>query len=126
MMSSAPLHLFFGLLFLLHSLFAVCAVLGGALLFAWAVKHLTGAKLKKVGVWLLGIGIVGCIAVVVISYGMMEIGERHGMRVGEKWMQRADDDMMQMWDEHDNYDDADYGQEEAAPPAAASTSSAKK
>ena len=43
----------------LHGLFGALTIVGFVLLTAWALKNLSGAALKSVTLWLLGIGIIG-------------------------------------------------------------------
>ena len=73
-----------GLLFVLHGLFAAAGALGALLLVAWAIKHLSGPKLKKLGLWFFAVGIIGCILVGGMAFGMG--GGRVGM-MGGGWMQ---------------------------------------
>ncbi len=60
-----------GFLFILQKLSPILVVAGVIMLVAWAVKHLSGPKLKSLGLWLLGVGIAGCLlAALLVASGM--------------------------------------------------------
>ena len=93
-------HALIGLLMILHGLFAICALLGAALLFAWAIKHLSAQKLKHLGVWLLSMGIVGALLTMVLASGTYGMGGHRGMK-GSWGTMDGKGRMMQGWEEID-------------------------
>jgi hypothetical protein len=64
----------------LHWFFGAFAIVGYILLTVWALKNLTGEKLKSVTVWLLAIGIIGTLLTAPLAAGGFQwmMGARHG------------------------------------------------
>lgn len=50
-----------GILFLIHGLAAALTLLGAFLLIVWMIRHLSGPKLKELGLWLFGCGLVASV-----------------------------------------------------------------
>ena len=57
-----------GIFAALRALCTLFTVVGGVVLLAWSVKHLPGQKLKEVGVWFVGIGIVGTMLLTAMAF----------------------------------------------------------
>ena len=85
-----------GMLFLVHGLAAAAAALGAFLLVVWAIKYLPAQKLKQLGLWFFGAGVVVCIVTLALltfaghnrgEWGMMDrggFGDRRGMMGWDK------------------------------------------
>lgn len=75
----------FGPLLFLHVLSNVAIASGVLLLLAWAVKNLSGEKLKRAALWSLGIGLVTSILLGILAFSMAPyggFGMQNGMMPG--------------------------------------------
>ena len=96
----------------LHWFFGAFAIVGFILLTVWAIKNLSGDKLKSVTMWLLGIGIVGTLATAPFAANGFQwmMGARHG-GYGLKGGMMNNSMMMQMMDMMMGHDEGIDGEE---------------
>lgn len=59
-------------------LFCLALLVGVVLFVVWAVKHLSKEKLKKTVIWLLVIGVIGCLVTGGCSKGRFHKGYKDG------------------------------------------------
>lgn len=105
MMNAIGMSSVFVLLWAVHVLSGVVFAIGVLFLIVWALKHLTGAELKRWGIWFVVIGIVaGLFTIGIMGHPLGGFGARGGpSMMRARMMEKVWDRMMGEDGEDDVY-----------------------